>query len=1033
MKAISGLGGLKIRSKLIIAFLLTGLTPFAVLGFISLEKASSALSDAAFQQLESARAIKKNQIEGFFVGRQNELDVLVDTAKAVRGEAFEKLSAIRQIKKNAIQTYFATIEKQIVSMAENGMVVDAMRDFRTHFGGFQSDNAIDQSELRRMKAELRTYYDEFATEYATQNDGASPDLDTIFAGLDDQAIAAQYHYIRANENPLGSKHELDRAADHSSYSALHADVHPIIRNYLERFNYYDIFLADPNTGRIVYSVFKELDYGTSLTQGPWSSSGIAEAFTRARDLPKGESALVDYALYTPSYDSPASFIGAPIFDGTRMIGVLIFQMPLAEITSVMSERAGLGETGETYLVGPDHLMRSDSYLDPVNHSVVASFKHPEAGHAKTEAVELALAGESAAAIIIDYNGNPVLSAFAPVTVGGLTWAVLAEIDVAEAFVPKIDGGTIDYYARFMDLAGYYDVFLINPDGYVFYTAAQEADYQTNMVDGAFSDSGLGQLVRQVLDTKTRGISDFAPYAPSNGDPASFIAQPMVHEGEVEMIVALQLSIDKINAVMQQREGMGETGETYLVGSDQLMRSDSFLDPTNHTVTASFADPTLGKVDTVGAKMALAGETGAEIIIDYNGNPVLSAFAPVDVLGLTWGLLAEIDEAEAFAPVAAIKLAMLIIAVVGVGAIIFAGYLIATSLSKPISGITHVMNRLTEGQLETEVPSRASTDEIGEMTRAVAVFREKLVRNHELEAEQELARQEQERARREREERTQRIETLTNAFDSAVTESLSSVASSSEQMNSTAESLSATAEETNAQASAVSAAAEETSTSVQSVASAAEELSTSIGEIGQQVGHAAKTAGEAVRTVADTNDKVRGLAEAADRIGEVVALINDIAAQTNLLALNATIESARAGESGKGFAVVASEVKKLAQQTAHATEEISSQINEVQSATRETVTAMDEIAQTIESVNETSSAIAAAVEEQGAATSEISRSIQQVTSATQDVTSNISGVTVAANDTSRSSTEVLQSSEKVSGEASNLRQQVEDFLQGVRTA
>ena len=1033
MKSKLGLGGLKIRSKLIIAFLLTGLTPFAVLGFISLNKASTALSDAAFQQLESARAIKKNQIEDFFVGRQNELDVLVDTAKAVRGEALEKLIAIREIKKNAIQTYFGTIEKQIVSMAETGMVVDAMRDFRTHFKDFQTDNAIDRSALNRMKTDLRTYYDEFATEYAAQNDGAAPNLDTIFAGLDDKAIATQYHYIRANENPLGSKHQLDSAADHSSYSALHAEVHPVIRNYLERFNYYDIFLADPETGRIVYSVFKELDYGTSLTQGPWRDSGIAEAFTRARDLNKGEAALVDYALYTPSYDSPASFIGAPIYDGARMIGVLIFQMPLAEITSVMAERAGLGETGETYLVGPDLLMRSDSYLDPVNHSVVASFKHPEAGQAKTVAVEQALAGETNADIIIDYNGNPVLSAYAPITVGGLTWAVLAEIDVAEAFVPTLNDGSTEYYARFMELAGYYDVFLINPDGYVFYTAARESDYQTNMVDGTFSDSGLGGLVRQVLETKTAGVADFAPYAPSNDDPASFIAQPMMHGGEVEMIVALQLSIDKINAVMQQRDGMGETGETYLVGSDQLMRSDSYLDPVNHTVTASFANQDLGRVDTVAATKALAGETGAEIIIDYNGNPVLSAFAPVDVLGLTWALIAEIDEAEAFAPTAAIKLAMMIIAAIGVGAIAVAGYLIAMSLSKPITGITHVMNRLTEGELETEIPTRDSTDELGDMTRAVSVFRGKLVQNRELEAEQEVARQEQERSRQEREERALRIENLTNEFDTSVSSSLATVSASSDQMNATAESLSATAEETNTQASAVSAAAEETSTSVQSVAAAAEELSTSIDEIGQQVGQAAETAGEAVRTVADTNDKVRGLALAADRIGEVVALITDIASQTNLLALNATIESARAGEAGKGFAVVASEVKTLAQQTAGATDEISSQIGEIQSATRETVTAMEKIAETIDSVNETSSAIAAAVDEQGAATAEISRSIQQVTNATQDVTSNISGVTVAANDTSRSSAEVLQSSEKVSGEALSLRQQVESFLQGVRSA
>ena len=182
--------------------------------------------------------------------------------------------------------------------------------------------------------------------------------------------------------------------------------------------------------------------------------------------------------------------------------------------------------------------------------------------------------------------------------------------------------------------GYYDLFLINPDGYVFYTVAQESDYQTNMVNGKYSSSGLGILVRKVLEKKEFGFADFEPYAPSNDEPAAFIAQPVLHQGGVEIIVALQLPLEGVNNIMQERTGMGKTGETYLVGEDKLMRSDSFLDPENHSVIASFANPNLGSVDTEAAREALAGTEDAKIVIDYNGNPVLSAYTPIHPFGHT---------------------------------------------------------------------------------------------------------------------------------------------------------------------------------------------------------------------------------------------------------------------------------------------------------------------------------------------------------------------------------------------------------------
>ena len=809
----------------------------------------------------------------------------------------------------------------------------------------------------------------------------------------------------------------------SEYSRLHEEIHPVVRTYLEKFGYYDIFLIDPDNGKIVYSVFKELDYATSLLDGAWADTNFAEAFKKGRTLDKGEVALMDFAQYMPSYDAPASFIASPIFDGDTRLGVLIFQMPLDRITGVMSERAGLGKTGETYLVGPDLLMRSDSYLDPKNHSVTASFRRPETGKVETEAAKRAIAGQTGAEIIIDYNGNPVLSAYTPVKVGELTWALLAEIDVAEAFVPKEEGKDKDFYAGYIEKYGYYDLFLMNPDGYVFYTVTHEADYQTNMVDGKYAGSGLGVLTREVLASKTYGFADFKPYAPSNNDPAAFIAQPVVNGGKVELIVALQLSLEAINSVMQQREGMGETGETYLVGSDKLMRSDSYLDPTGHSVKASFANPTTGSVDTDASREALAGKPGSQIVIDYNGNPVLSAYTPLTIGGTTWVMIAEIDEAEAFATVADLKLLSLIIAGIGVVAIAAVGFLLARGIGNPITAMTGVMGELAQNNLAVDVPFTDRADELGEMATSVDHFKNSMIRVKELEEEQEEQKHVAE------EQRRAALIKLADSFDASVGQVVQTVTSAATQLQASATQMSST--ETSSQATTVAAAAEEASVNVQTVASATDELTSSGSEISRQVNRQSTVAGGAAQQADATKKTVGQLVGAVDKIDEVVNLINDIAEQTNLLALNATIEAARAGDAGEGFAVVASEVKNLANQTGKATEEISAQISGVQNVTREAATAIEEISKTILEVDEIANSIAASVEQQTAATQEIARNVDEASRGTQEVSSNIQSVEQAAGETGAAADQITSASAELSVQAENLRGEVSRFLAEVR--
>ena len=359
--------------------------------------------------------------------------------------------------------------------------------------------------------------------------------------------------------------------------------------------------------------------------------------------------------------------------------------------------------------------------------------------------------------------------------------------------------------------------------------------------------------------------------------------------------------------------------------------------------------------------------------------------------------------------------------------LIAGFIIARGITRPIAAMTSAMGVLANGDTTVEVPARGQKDEIGVMAGAVQVFKDNMIETDRLRLEQEEAK------KRAEVERRQAMLDLADKFEASVGHVVESVTSAATELQATAQSLSATAEETSQQSNAVAAASEQMTQNVQTVASATEELSSSIREIGNQVSESTRIVGTAVTQADDTNAKVKTLAEAAQKIGDVVTLINEIAAQTNLLALNATIEAARAGEAGKGFAVVASEVKNLATQTAKATEEIAGQVRAIQEATGTSAQAIESIAQTINRVNEISTTIASAVEEQGAATQEISRNVQEASTGTAEVTNNISGVTQASQQTSAGSTQVLSAASELARNGEKLRQEVGNFLATVRAA
>ncbi|MBI5029072.1 MAG: diguanylate cyclase [Chloroflexi bacterium] len=589
--------------------------------------------------------------------------------------------------------------------------------------------AFDQlTALRLAKTiQIENYFSEQRRDMGALIDAVMTTREDTFSQLDVVRSIKQtqiQEYFESRHQELAGLVELLNLLPQDASDSVTPSTRSILQSYPTTSDIVNIYLIRPD-GSVYFSLVPELDRQTNLLTGTFRNTNLGKLV--ATVLATKQFALSDFERYAPHQYQPAAFLAQPLLRNNEMVAIVALQLSYDGINHIMQDGTGLGETGESYLIGAlpsspsrplsQFYFRSNSRLrDPIS---ILNSAYP----VNTVAAENILAGKTGHGVITNYRGAPVLSSWVPLKIAGLDWGIVTEVGVEEGFTPRNSASSKDFFVRNKESYGAQDLFLISPGGgYIFYSVEHKSDYRKSLFSGPYQNTNLARLINQVLQTKQFGMVDFERYEPSQFAPAAFIAQPLLNaQGNIDIIVAAQLSLDQITAIMQERTGLGNTGETYLVGPDLLWRSNS-RSAEQMGVATTILNPDTA-VNTIATRSALTGDRGTAIIDNYRQIRVLSSWSPITLNAsetnsetIHWALIAEIDESEVNQPAMQTTTTIGLVLFIAILIVTLATLFVSRSLSAPIVKVAKAATNIANGDLTQRV-TLDTGDEIQQMANA----------------------------------------------------------------------------------------------------------------------------------------------------------------------------------------------------------------------------------------------------------------------------------------------------------------------------
>ncbi|MEM0909659.1 MAG: methyl-accepting chemotaxis protein [Pseudomonadota bacterium] len=890
------------------------------------------------------------------------------------------LNVLKSSKVTAIEEYAGTIINQVVTASGDPNTADNLivisRAFNSVFDEAFEQNDTEEYDydediyLNAMRQELIQFYsNDFLPKYQSLNDNQTKSVESLIQDLSPSGVILQHQFLYANPTPLGDKHQLFKSTLDSNYDLNHQRLHGTFKPFLESFGYYDIFLVD-NRGNIVYSVYKKIDFGTNLKTGAFKDSGLGEAFKAAdQTLGENEFAIIDYAQYMPSYEAPASFISSPVYKYGTQVGVLIFQMPLEAISSVMSDRKGLGKTAEVYLVGQDNLMRSDSYKSRDLYSVDSVFRTNTV--AESEPITRGLSGETGMVEAQNYLGHDVLSGYTPVKFGNLTWAMLAEIETSEAFAPVTRLVLVILLVCAIAIAG------------IVYFALYVANKIISPIKGM--QSAMASIAEN---------TDFTARVPvdRNDEIGATV------ESLNQLLEGLETSIKETNAVVEaMSEGNFKAKVTSDFKGDLLTLKQGVNDSAkamgqsifavNHVVDALSKGDFDQKIDIPlkGELNTLKTSINTSIARTHAAMDEINRLVKEMSLGNFKYVVDAKLEGEFATVVTQANTAM-------------------TAVNDAVNNIDIAMSSVANGDLnariDAELPGQLEQikENINVTIAAVADVFNNTTDSLGAVAEGKL----HAKIRKEFPGQFGTLKASTN-------ETLERLTQVVEQIKEAAVSVNSNSEEILNGNNQLSSRTLQQSADLDSTAASMDEITATVRHTAENAAHANELANSAKESAINGGEVVRQAVaamgevnEASSKIADIIGVIDSIAFQTNLLALNAAVEAARAGEQGRGFAVVAGEVRNLAGRSANAAQEIKVLINNTVSkvnAGSELVVqsgeTLNEIIQQVENVNNLVAEISNAAAEQSDGIQSVHTAVESIKDVTQQNTAMVEEGTAAS--------------------------------------